>query len=214
MREAEELGDRAADIALSAPEFIGKGYRDYQRYRLTLKGDGGAAIAQTRDVLCGGKVVAVLPIDLARDEVVLIRQFRLPAHLANGRGDLIEAVAGRVELGEPLAEAARRECMEEIGVAPGELVELFSYLTTPGITDEEVTVFLAAVDASRVPERSGAAAEDEHIQTMRVSIDAAMAALARGTMRNGPLVIALQWLALNRDRTPNCWRSARSVSRW
>jgi NUDIX domain. len=150
--------------------------------------------------LLAGKVVAVLPIDLVRDEIVLIRQFRLMAHLANGRGDMIEAVAGRVEAGESLLEAARRECTEEIAVAPTVLVELFSYLTTPGLTDEEVTVFLAAVDASRVPERSGAAAEGEQIKTFRVSIDAALAGLSAGKMRNGPLSIALQWLALNRNR--------------
>jgi len=35
---------------------------------------------------------------------------------------------------------------------------------------------------------------------MRVPIDAALAALAAGTVRNGPLIIALQWLALNRGR--------------
>ena len=99
-----------------------------------------------------------------------------------------------------MAAAAARECNEEIGVAPTGLVELFSYLTTPGVTDEEVTVFLAAVDASRVPSRSGAAPEGEQIATLRVSIDAAIAALDKNAMRNGPLVMALQWLALNRGR--------------
>ena len=194
-----DLTDLAADIALSQPELLASGYRDYQRYRLTLTGLDGAPATQVRDILRAGKVVAVLPIDLVRDEIVLIRQFRLPAHLANGRGDLIETVAGRVEPGESLIDAARRECSEEIGVASGALVELFSYLTTPGITDEEVTVFLAAIDASRVPERPGAAAEGEQIGTIRASIDDTIAALRLGTLRNGLLVIALQWLALNRN---------------
>jgi len=35
---------------------------------------------------------------------------------------------------------------------------------------------------------------------LRVSIDAAIAALAQGTMRSGPLIVGLQWLALNRGR--------------
>jgi ADP-ribose pyrophosphatase len=35
---------------------------------------------------------------------------------------------------------------------------------------------------------------------LRVPIDAALAALAEGTMRNGVLIMALQWLALNRAR--------------
>ncbi len=195
-----ELADLAVNVTLSQPELLARGYLDYQRYRLTLMGVDGAPVAQVRDVLRAGKVVAVLPIDLGRDEIVLIRQFRLPAHLGNGRGALVEAVAGRVEPGESLNETARRECTEEIAVAPTALAELFSFLTSPGLTDEEVTVFLAAVDASRLPERSGMVSEGEQIQPFRVSIDAAIAALDAGTMRNGPLIIALQWLALNRGR--------------
>ena len=199
-KSGSQLADLPADVVVSAPERLAQGYLDYQRYRLTLKGEGHAPLPQTRDVLQGGKVVAVLPVDLARDEIVLIRQFRLPAHLANGRGGMIEIVAGRVELGEALAAAAQRECREEIGVAPIALVELFNYLTTPGLTDEEVTVFLAGIDASRVPARSGAASEGEQIVTLRVSIDEAIAALDKYVMRNGPLLIVLQWLALNRGR--------------
>ncbi len=63
-------------------------------------------------------MAAVLPVDLARDEVVLLRQFRLAAHLANGDGSLVEIVAGHVEANEQPVATARRECVEEIGVAP------------------------------------------------------------------------------------------------
>jgi ADP-ribose pyrophosphatase len=199
MHNHPELADRAANVALAKPERLAKGFFDYQRYQLTLQG-----AQQTRDVVCAGKVAAVLPIDPARDEIVLIRQFRLPAHLANGRGELIETVAGRVEAGEQPAEAARRECAEEIGVTPRGLIELFTYLTTPGLTDEEVTVFLAAIQATCVPERTSAGGEK--IGIVRVPIDAAIDALTLGTLRNGPLVIALQWLALNRGRVAELLR--------
>jgi len=201
----EQLADRAADVALAAPERFAQGFFGYERYRLTVQGD-----AQTREVVRAGKVAAVLPIDVERDEIVLIRQFRLPAHLANGRGELVEIVAGRVEQGELPAETARRECAEEIGVAPLGLVELFSYLSTPGLTDEEVTVFLAAVDASRAPERTHATA-GERISVMRVAVDAALAALQAGNMHNGPLVITLQWLALNRGRVAALLRAGKGA---
>jgi ADP-ribose pyrophosphatase len=192
--DAKDLADRAAAVTLSAPELLGKGFFDYQRYRVTLPSG-----TQTRDVLRAGKVIAVLPLDIERGEVVMIRQFRPAAHLANGRGETIEIVAGRVEAGETLEETARRECLEEIGVAPKALVELFSYLPTPGLTDEEVTLFVGAVDAARVPERTHPT-EGEYISVLRVPIDTALEALAKGTMRNGPLVLALHWLALNRGR--------------
>jgi len=200
---APDLADRAAPAELSAPERPAKGFFDYQRFRVTLP-----AGPQTRDVVRAGKVVALLPLDLARGEIVMIRQFRPAAHLANGKGELIEIVAGRVESGEQLMETARRECQEEIGVTPSALVELFSYLPTPGLTDEEVTFFVAAVDASHVPERTRST-EGEYIDVMRVPIDTALAALNEGTMHNGPLIVGLQWLALNRAHVADILRAAR-----
>lgn len=200
MADPRELADRAAAVTLSAPERLGKGFFDYQRYKVTLPSG-----AQTRDVLRAGKVIAVLPLDTERGEIVMIQQFRPAAHLANGKGEMIEIVAGRVEAGESLAEAARRECQEEIGVVPKALIELFSYLPTPGLTDEEVTFFVAAIDAARVPERTHPT-EGEYIDVLRVPIDAALDALAKGTMRNGPLVLALHWLALNRGRVAELLR--------
>ena len=199
MPKWRELADLSADVALSQPQVLAKAYRNYHRYTVTIKDDDGT-IVQRRDVLMGGKVVVVIPIDAVRQEIVLIRQFRLPAHLANGLGDLVEFVAGRVENGESLLEAARRECTEEIGVSPGKLVELFTYLSTPGITDEELTIFVASIDATKIREGAHTAADGERVSVFRVSIDAALDALDRHTIRGSPIVIGLQWLALNRRR--------------
>jgi ADP-ribose pyrophosphatase len=194
---ANPIADDRADLLIAGREVLAEGFRRYERLRVRRSGEN---VPRPLDVLRSGPAAAVLPIDPGRDEVVLLRQFRLAAHLANGRGNLVEIVAGHVEADEQPAEAARRECVEEIGVAPGLLVELFTYLTSPGMSDEEITLFLGIVDASGVPERAGAAAEHEETVPMRVPIDAALAALAAGTVRNGPLIIALQWLALNRGR--------------
>src|SRR5262249_38248578 len=116
----------------------------------------------------------------------LIRQFRLAAHLANGKGDLVEIVAGHVEANETPLASARRECVEEIGVAPQVLVELFSYLISPGLTDEEITLFLGIVDSSRVGIAAGASAEREATALLRVPIDAALAALSGGAIHKRP----------------------------
>jgi ADP-ribose pyrophosphatase len=194
---ANPIADDRADVVIAGREVLAEGFRRYERLRVRRSGEN---VPRPLDVLRSGPAAAVLPIDPGRDEVVLLRQFRLAAHLANGRGNLVEIVAGHVEADEQPAEAARRECVEEIGVAPAQLVELFTYLTSPGMSDEEITLFLGVVDASGVPERAGAAAEHEETVPMRVPIDAALAALAAGTVRNGPLIIALQWLALNRGR--------------
>jgi ADP-ribose pyrophosphatase len=195
------IADEPADVVIAGREVLARGFRPYERVQAR-RADGAV---ETRDLLRAGAAVAVLPIDLDRDEVVLIRQVCLAAQLANGKGDLVEIVAGRVEANETHRETARRECVEEIGVAPRLLVELFTYLTSPGLTDEEVTVFLGIVDASRAA--TPAAGEREASALLRVPTDAALSALAAGSVRNGPLIAALQWLALNRARLPDIARA-------
>ena len=202
------VADDPADVVISGCEVLAEGFRRYERLHV-IRGNENAP--RPVDILRSGAAAAVLPVDLLRDEVVLLRQFRLAAHLANGNGNLVEIVAGHVELNEQPVETARRECVEEIGVAPDPLVELFTYLTTPGICDEEITLYLGVVDASRVPERAGAAVEHEETVPMRVPIDTALAALADGTVRNGPLIIALQWLALHRGRLGEIVRTGAST---
>jgi ADP-ribose pyrophosphatase len=194
------LADAHSDIALSRPTMLAQGFRAYERYQLSFIAKDGAEFRHTRDVLRSGRTVGVLPVDLERDELVLIRQFRLAAHLAVGKGDMVELVAGYIDGDESPGTAARRECLEEIGVSPHTLAKMFSFMPAPGASDEYGVLFLAAIDASTVPERAGLASEAEDIRPFRVKIDIALTALAQGTICNGYLIPALQWLALNRSR--------------
>ena len=193
-----EIRDRSIDAALTGPELIGRGLYRYERFRVTPADSAHGPL--TRDVVRVGRVVVIVTVDLVRDEVVLIRQFRLGAHLAIGQGDLVELPAGRVEPGEELIDAARRECLEEIGVAPQTLVPIFGVLPSPGMSDEHMTFFLGVVDASKVPSRAGAPHEQEETRPLCVPIDRALAVLAAGGLHYGAGVLGLQWLALNRDR--------------
>jgi ADP-ribose pyrophosphatase len=190
-----DLSDAAVTVELSGPESRGGGIYRYERYRVALNGT-----SLERDVVRIGRVVVIVPVDLDRDEVVLIRQFRLGAHLALGLGDLVELPAGRVEHGEDIADAARRECREEIGVAPQTLVPIFEVMPSAGSSDEHMFFFLGVVDASKVPERAGAVHEQEETRPLRVPTRQALEALAAGKLHYGAAVLGLQWLALNRGR--------------
>ena len=205
------IADGPVDVTVSDPEVLARGFRPYKRFRFSFA--GRRSEAQTRDILCSDGSAAVLPVDLVRSEVILLRQFRLAAHLANGNGNLFEIVAGHVEGHESPLETARRECIEEIGCAPDPLIELFTYLTTPGLCDEEITVFLGIVDVSRVPERAGLASEHEETFMVRIPIDTALAAVAEGRLRSGPLVMALNWLALNKHRLDEVIRAGSAKAR-
>jgi ADP-ribose pyrophosphatase len=206
------LADETADVAVSAPFLIAEGFRRYERYTVTLASADGAPLQQRREILRVGRVVGVLTIDRAREEVVLIRQFRLAAHIATGKGELVEIVAGHVEAGEDPATAARRECEEEIGVTPQALYELFSFMPAPGQIEEYATLYLALVDAARVPTQAGAAHESERTRPMRMAIPAALAGLAQDQTCNGYLILALQWLALNWPRIDDFLRERDPVA--
>ena len=190
-----DLSDSAVEVELTGPENRGRGIYRYERYGVKLDGT-----TFERDAVRIGRVVVILPIDLDRDEIVLIRQFRLGAHLALGKGDLVEVPAGRVEGGEDVRDAARRECQEETGIVPQVLVPLFDLMPSAGSSDEHMFFFIGVVNSSTMPARAGAAHEQEDTRPLRVPIERALEALKAGELHYGAAVLALQWLALNRGR--------------
>jgi ADP-ribose pyrophosphatase len=201
--ENDTAGDIAAAANVSAPRSIGNGYRSYHRHLITFN-EGAAFATIERDILRSGKVVGILPVDLARNEVVLIRQFRLGSHMALGKGAMVELPAGRVDPHETAEQAARRECYEETGVYPSRLQPLFDIMPAPALSDECMRLYVACVDATKVDKRSGEGEED--IETIRIPIEIAVEMLSRGELHNSAVIIALQWLALNLQRLPEILR--------
>jgi ADP-ribose pyrophosphatase len=191
------LMDLPAEAQLSKPQTIGRGYRKYERYEVLLSGSAIVAKVE-RDVLRSGLVVGILPIDMARSEVVLIRQFRLASHIALGKGAMIEVPAGRVAATETAHRAALRECEEETGARPQQLRALFEIMPAPALSDEKMVLYAALIDAAKVRARAGCTDEQEEIEPIRISFDAAALMLDRGGFRNSTAIIALQWLTLNR----------------
>lgn len=187
------IEDRPADVEIGPPQPLADGFLRYERFDVS---EGAARY--TRDILRVGAVAVVLPYDPVRRCFVLIRQFRLAAQLATGRGDVVELVAGRIEPGESAEQAARRECREEIGVEPAKVRRLFSYMPSPGVTDEHATFFLARIDSATVPADAGAPHEGEVTRPFTIAVDDALAAMRAGAPGNGFLLGALQWFALNR----------------
>jgi ADP-ribose pyrophosphatase len=90
-----------------------------------------------REVVEHPGAVAIVPVT-ADGRLLLIRQH----HHAIGRA-LLGLPAGTVEPNEAPIETARRELVEETGYAAGRLTELVSYFTSPGYTDERLTLFRA-----------------------------------------------------------------------
>lgn len=84
----------------------------------------------------GGSAV-VMPVD-RRERILLVRQYRLPAHQY-----LWELPAGRVDEGETVLKAARRELAEETGYRAKAWTKLAEFYPSPGFLAEKMTIFLA-----------------------------------------------------------------------
>jgi ADP-ribose pyrophosphatase len=186
-----------------------QGFFRIDRYRLRHRlFTGGWSAELTREVFERGRAVGVLLYDPVRDAVVLVEQFRLPAHLAGFSAWQLEIVAGLVDHdGESELEVARREAEEEANlVLTGEIEPMHRFLTSPGGTTETVALFCARVDAAKAGGVHGLADEHEDIKVVVKSVREAMRLLSGGKIENVFTLAALYWLAANRARLRRAWR--------
>lgn len=126
--------------------------------------------SMVREVLNSADAAAVLPYDPVRRTVILVRQFRVPVMHVEGHPGFVEAIAGLLDGGEP-EECARREAMEEAGLRLGALEPVARAWSTPGITTERLSLFLAPYAAAdRIGEGGGLADEHEEIEVLEMPI--------------------------------------------
>ena len=136
-----------------------------------------------RDVIRHPGAVAVVP--LLGEDVVLIRQHRSPV-----RSFLLEIPAGKLDIrGEDPAEAARRECVEEVGLEPVTLEPLCEFFTAPGFTDERIALYLAE---DPLPVQSApVGAEEEVSEVVRMPLARAIELIWEGAIVDAKTQIGL-----------------------
>jgi ADP-ribose pyrophosphatase len=188
-------------------EIIYQGFFRVEKYRLkhTLFG-GGWSAEITRELFRRGSCVAVLLYDPEADKVVLIEQFRTGAILNPDKAWLVEIVAGAIEEGESAEEVAYRESLEEAGCEIQQLTIINEFYTTPGGSSEWITLFCGKVDSTQVGGIHGLDHEDEDIWVRTVDFDEVYRMLENGDIDSAIPIIAIQWLALNRQQLRQKWK--------
>ncbi len=201
-----EPPNRAQDVEVIEKTRPYDGHFQIDVYRLRHKRFGGGwTEVMSREIFERGHATVVLPYDPARDAVVLIEQFRIGASAAGLEPWLIETVAGIVEPGETPEAVARREAVEEAGCEIAELERIATVMPSPGGCSEILHLFCGRVDSEGVGGIHGLAHEHEDIRAFTLPLDDALECLTRGEIGNASAVIALQWLALNRERLKKSW---------
>jgi nudix-type nucleoside diphosphatase (YffH/AdpP family) len=134
----------------------------------------GEIMRMKREIETHGNGASVLAFDPKRRIGVLVRQLRVPVGLSVPRSAyLLETIAGLIDhAGDDAADTARREALEEAGLRIGDLVEVASPFTSPGISCERLSLFLAEIDldTDRVTAGGGLADEHEDIEVVHLPL--------------------------------------------
>ncbi|MEG1040539.1 MAG: NUDIX domain-containing protein [Pseudomonas sp.] len=180
----------------------------YQLDRVRLRHElfaGGMGREISRELFVRHDAVCVLPYDAQRDEVVLIEQFRVGAMGKVSNPWLIELVAGLIDKLEEPEEVAHREAQEEAGLVFNALWPMTKYFPSPGGSDEFVHLYLGQCSSLGAGGLHGLEEEGEDIRVKVWAFEDAMQAVRDGLIANAASIIALQWLALNRDEVRGLW---------
>jgi len=130
--------------------------------------------------------VVLVPMPDA-DHIILVRQYRYAVDRW-----LWELPAGSLDPGEDAVTAARRECHEEIGLLPGDVVEIGRFYPTPGFCDENM-IFFRLTGLSE-PSSAAAHDEDESIESKTFSLDDARRMMRDGDIRDLKTAVGLSLL--------------------
>ncbi|SJM90551.1 NUDIX domain-containing protein [Crenothrix polyspora] len=187
-------------------DIVYNGFFRMEKYRLkhTLYG-GGWSEEISRELFVRGSCVAVLLYDPSADKVVLIEQFRAGAMIRPEQAWLIEIVAGAIEAGESAEQVAYRESWEEAGCEIQALITISEFYTTPGGASERITLFCGKVESSKIGGVHGLDEEHEDILVTAVPFEEAYHKVQIGAIESAIPIIAIQWLALNRESLRQQW---------
>lgn len=143
-----------------------------------------------REVVEHPGAIVIVPVD-NDGKLLLVKQWR---HAAGKT--LTELPAGTLEKGEPPRDCAERECQEETGFKPNQLIELGGFFSAPGFCTEYLHLFLASeLVASPLP-----GDEDEHIELHPVTLEQAIGLIENGTICDAKSVAGILRYKLYQER--------------
>ncbi|MGC9197448.1 MAG: NUDIX hydrolase [Acidobacteriaceae bacterium] len=166
-------------------------------------------VEATREVIRHNGSVVVLAVDDETNpkdpSVLLIRQYR---HAAGKI--LIELPAGRIEPGEKLIAAGKRELLEETGYRARRWSRHANYYASPGFLTETMTILLA----EGLSQGEAEPEEDEKIEVQMTPLSEVMRLIHSGRIEDGKTLIGvLLYHSLHRDKSQLSGKKSRLPAR-
>jgi nudix-type nucleoside diphosphatase (YffH/AdpP family) len=151
---------------------------------------------QSRETYDRGNGATILLHDRNTGNVLLTRQFRMPAFVNGHHGMLIETPGGLLDDASP-EERIRAEVEEETGYRVHHVEKIFEAFMSPGSVTEKLYFYLGDYDSSmRVSDGGGVLEEGEEIETIEVPLQTALQMIERGEIMDGKTIMLLQYAAL------------------
>jgi len=141
-----------------------------------------------RDIVRSPGAVGVVPLLIGRDDVPSVRL--VSQYRPSFDRPIIEIPAGMRDIsGEPPVETGRRELIEEVGLAAGEMTHLIDLYPSPGMTDSVTNIFLATGCTAVPADLQGP--EEEDMQVFDLPLNDALAMIDRGEIADAKTVTGL-----------------------
>ncbi|WP_150137401.1 ADP-ribose diphosphatase [Candidatus Enterovibrio altilux] len=186
------------DVQIDQSDLVYNGYFKIVKYRFRYRlFAGGWSKTVERELFERGQAAAMLPYDVANDNIILIEQIRIGAMVANVEPWQLEIVAGIIDKDETPDMVAIRESEEEAGLLVKNLIPITSYLSSSGGCSERIHLYLGQVDVSTASGIHGLPKKSEDILVHIVPREMAYQWVLNGKIENAASIIALQWLMLN-----------------
>lgn len=167
--------------------------------RITLKHelfDGTMSSTMERLVIPKNDAIGVLLYDPDEDTLILVDQFRLPAHY-KGHDIVTEIVAGIVEDGENVEDALQREVLEESGYSINNWDFIMEFYSSPGFCSERILLYYAEVSREDKSENGGGVEEEnEHLLVREFAPEDLFEQVKSNKIVDAKTIIALQWFEL------------------
>lgn len=194
------MSDRRPTARVKHIKPLHAGFLRVNHYRVEVERHAGGVRELEWEVMERGNAVGVLGYDPARDEVVLVNEFR-PGALAAGDYPFTDnVVAGGIADGEAPLDAARREMKEEAGLdlLDARIIHPGAYVSSGG-TSEKIVIVLGIVDSSQAGGIHGNPEEREDIRTVVSSAADFIDRVRGGDISDLKTLVAGYWLADNRE---------------
>ncbi len=199
-----DLGEQLTydDVEISNRQQVYKGF--FKMEKLTLRHRlfaGGWSKPIVREVFVRGQAVAAVLYDPKHQLIGLVEQFRVGVLVDNQQSSpwCYEVVAGMAEEGETHEQVIIRELEEEAGIQPYQLQKICDYFSSPGGTNERLTLYCALADLSKAGGLFGLEEESEDIRMLALPEETVFSALYEGQYNNAATLICLQWLQLHKQ---------------